>query len=354
MTYTIVLLLIIILYFFSKTISVDKRRGFYLFSCFLILGLLAGFRYEDQYSDFQVNYRRMIQAYSMNWNEVWHYSTEFIHQIIRKSIAVIFKDPQWYFILSSLFIVGSFMKNANKYADDVFVYILLFYCIFVFFSANNTTRQCIAVAVSLYSWDYLINDKKIQFTLTMLFAVLIHNSAFIFIPLYFLSYKKFTRNTFVGYLFTGTILTVFSAPIINFFQRFVYSDYVEGSYGTTSSNPLRLVLAILAIIAMYLVVNKPMDTSVTSEKDNSKINGEDNGELANIRYDNFILHGTFMFIMCYILSALRMLMFYRVSLYFCPCAMLCIIKGIESQKAKKIIIFSDMVLFYLLFCGLPL
>lgn len=328
MTYTIVLILIIILRLLTMNLSKKKRTQVFLISCFLLLGLLAGFRYENDVSDFQVNYRRVIQAYSMNWNEILHYSTGLIHQVFRKIIAIVFKDPQWYFIISSLFMVGMFMRCAKKHTRDIFLFVLLYYAVFSFFPANNVTRQGIAVGVSLLAWDYLLDKKLIQFLLVMLVAVLIHSSAFVFIPLYFMSFKKFTRNAMLEYLFFGTIIAIFNRPIILLLQRVVYSDYVEGSYGTTGSNPLRIVLAVVTLFAMFLYVYKADNRSYINESNKSKVMGD-------IRYKNFILHGSFMFIMCYVLSTIRMLMFARVALYFCPCAILCIIHGIENEKEKK-------------------
>jgi len=340
MAYTVVLISIFILNAMSKRLSSKNRIAFFSISCFVILGLLSGVRYENEYSDFWVNYRRVIEVNHMSWGEVFHYSSEFLHQIFRKFIAIVFKDPQWYFILSSLFITGMFIRCAIKHTKDIFLFILLYYTVFAYFSANNITRQCIAVAMSLLAWKYLLNRKITKFSFVILVAVFIHTSAVFFFPLYFLSFKKFTRNTLYGYLIAGIIISVFNRPIISFFQRFLYSDYVEGSYGTTSSNPLRIVLAIIALFFMILYVSK---------EDNDSIKTNENADY-NVRYKNFILHGTFMYVMCYVLSTIRMLMFARIALYFAPCAILCIIHGIENQKNKNnyILYRTGIILFAVL------
>ncbi len=332
MTYTIVLVLIIILGLITKTLRKKQRAPFFLISCFFLLGLLSGFRYENDFSDFQVNYFRVIQAYSMNWDGIINYSIEFIHQIYRKVIAVVFKDPQWYFIFSSLFTVGMHMICAKNHTSDLFLFVLLYYTMFSYFTANVVTRQGIAVGVTLLAWDYLIEKKPVKFSLVMLIAVLIHTSAVFFIPLYFISFKKFSRNMMLGYFLIGGIIVIFSGPIISLFQRFVYSDYVEGSYGMAGSNPLRLVLAFIAVFAMLLYVYRADGKSYITESE----------AIENIRYKNFILHGSFMFVMCYILSALRMLLFTRLAMYFGPCVILCIIHGIESEKGTRDYIFFRM------------
>jgi len=261
----------------------------------------------------------------MSWNEVINYSTEFIHQIFRKVIAVVFKDPQMYFLITSLFIVGMFLICAKKHTSDPFLFVFLYYTVFSYFTANNVTRQGVAVGITLVAWDYLLEKKLIKFSLVMLIAILVHTSALFFIPLYFISFKRVTRNTMFGYFLIGTIIVIFNRPLIFFFQRFVYSDYIEGSYGTTGSDPLGLVLVFIAVLAMLLYVYKTDSRSYTTEGD----------VIEKIRYKNFILHGSFMFVMCRILSVVRMLMFARLAMYFGPCVILCIIHGIENEKGTN-------------------
>ena len=345
MVYSVVIVIIMLLSFFKDRLSRRQREPFFLISCFFLLGLLAGFRYEDSYSDFQVNYRRMLQVYSMDWNNVFHYSSEFLHQIYRKIISVIFKDPQWYFIISSLLIVGIYMKVAERFAEDDFLFVLLYYAVFSYFPANNITRQCIAVALTMLSWEYLLNKNIVKFILIILAAFWVHNTALIFAPLYLISYKKLNKNTLLGYFIIGTVVVIFNRPIILFIQRFAYSEYVEGSYGTTASNPLRIVLAILSLAAMFVYISK---------SDNSSNIFDDTERVKKNRYNNFILHGTFMFVMCYVFSTIRMLLFARIALYFAPCSILCIIHAIESHKGtKNYIIYKWLViLFALLWFGM--
>ena len=325
MTYTIVLIAIILLALISRGLAERWRVPFFLFSCFLILGLLSGFRYQGVTSDFQVNYRRVLQAYSMSWQETIHYSAGFVHQIFRKLVAVIFHDPQWYFVLSSLFMVGMFMRCAKRFSPDVFLFVLLYYAVFSFFVANNVTRQGIAVAVSLMAWDSLLEKRPIKCAIIMAFAVFIHVSAVFFVPLYFLSHVKFNRNTLYGYILLGVAVVVFRSPVVRFFQRFIYSDYTEGSFGTTGSNPLHIALAALTLFMMILYIFREENNSYRMEEPDEYM----------IRYKNFILHGSFMFIMCYVLSVVHMAMFTRLAMYFKPCAILCIIHGIESERRTR-------------------
>ncbi|MBQ8201313.1 MAG: EpsG family protein [Clostridia bacterium] len=341
MVYNLALAGIFLFALAAKPFGQSKGRKLYLALCFIMLVIVSGCRFQNEFSDFQVNYNRVIQASRQTWGEALTYSTDFIHQLFRKSVAMVFKDPQWYFILSAAFMVGTHMKCFEKYADCLWLCVLLYFSEFGFFQGNNTTRQTLAVAVTILSWKYLLNKDFLKYNLTMFAAFFVHTSAIFFYPMYFLANIGLTKKNVYAYTFVGAVILAFNGPIISFFQRFLYSDYGESSYGMTSSNSLRLVLAlacgVMILINMYSRKRNWYDPRLRQQIRNPQ------------RFNNLMLNGTFLFMMCTVLSVLRILLFSRVALYFAPCAIISFDKAIKriSNKNTRMLVAAGVVAFFL-------
>ena len=336
MAYSIVLLLLIGMNFFIKTANVkNKEKSFLIFS-FIVLVCLAGFRYENGHGDFFVNYRRIIQAYHMSWRDNLSFTTEFGHQLFRKVVAILFREPQMYFLLSSALIVFAQISVAWKYADNYFLYILLFYSIFGFFPSNNITRQAMAVAICALSLPSIIRKNLVQYIALMILAVLVHTSAIFFIPMYFLANVHFSKNSLYGYILLSSIVLLLRRQIIAFFLRFLYTEYAqEGAYGTVGSNPLRLLVALMVVLFVYLLSNR------TQSED-----GKMDNLIDTERLNNVVIHGGVLYVFCMLMSTLSMLMFARVSLYYACFAMLCIDKGIQRTYGRNRLIIYLLVLLF--------
>ena len=338
MIYSIALIGILITAWITKPIKASQRRQLLFVVFFLGLALLSGFRYQNEASDFRINYNRVIQAEEQSWSESLHYSSEIIHQLLRKVIGESLRDPQWYFILSAAFIVWMSLSTFKKYAYSLFLCVLLFFVEFGYFSSNNLTRQSIAVAVCLCSWKYIFKRNKVRFFMVIVCAMLIHMSAVFFIPIYFLSEIDFNRKSILIYTIGGMLILAFNRQIMAGLQVFLYSNYDESSYGMTPSNVIRLGLAVLCgIMMLVFTIRKEANLLKTT------------GSVLQTKsyYDNFILNGTYIFILCTVLSSIRVLMFSRIALYYSPCAILCIdnaVGKIQNVHSKRIV-FSGLILF---------
>lgn len=337
MVYNVVYLLILLLWGFSTLKGTDKRKTF-LQACFLMLGLLSAFRFQNEYSDFSVYYIRVIQAYSMSWAEAFTYSSEWLHSVIRKFIAMLFQDPQWYFILTSLFIVGSYMKFAYKHVHNVYLYVILYYAVFSYFDGHNITRQAVAVSVALYSWDAMLNKNLARYLVIMLAATFIHTSAVFFIPLYFLADIKVSRRNVLMYLGGAVVIIVFFRPIMLFMQRFLYQNYTGNAFGMEASNALRLVLAVIAVGAVVLFTSN----ATNIEKQEAMVESE---AYYQYRLQNIICHGTIFYAICTAISCVGMLIFSRVAMWYVPCLLLCIDKALASlnQKNRRVLVFFALI-----------
>lgn len=290
----------------AKKNGVSKDNVAVLYFAALILIILSACRYQDYHSDFLTNYKQMIRMYTVPWSDVIK-EENVGHAIFRKIIISFFKDPQWYFFFSSFFILVAFIKTVKTYSYDYFLIVVLFYTIGFYFTANNVTRQAIAVAITLLSWKYILECKFIKFLSIMIIAISFHSSAIFFVPMYFISKIKVSKNLMFFYIAFGGTIIIFQKHIVSFFQKYFYSDYTGQTYGTTGSNPIRLLLVAMIAFSLIVITN---NIQATNEQIEKKI--ENNSEL----FQNFLLHSTFIYIILSILSALSSLMFSRLSMYW--------------------------------------
>ena len=160
-----------------------------------------------------------------------------------------------------------------------------------------------------------------------------------------MSYFPISKKNFIVYICVSIVIIVFSRPIIQFLQIFFYSDYKDDSYGMVASNPLRLVLPAIIGMALLLCIKRgPKNFYLyPSENRDSNIILDFNYEE---RFTNFIFHGALLYVICTVLSSLRILMFSRIAMFYAPCALVCIDRALNAfeKKSKKIVVFG-LVLF---------
>ena len=275
----------------KKNVVNDGRKTLILSSTILVT--VAGCRYQDYYSDFLINYNHMIRMKSISWVECFSESNVG-HAFFRKIIIEVLKNPQWYFFITSLFIVGAVIIITKKYSPNFFLSIVLYYTIGIYFEGNNVTRQTVAIAITMIAWKYIMEQKITKYLIVMLVAFSFHTSAVFFVPMYFLSKIPFKKKHLYIYSIIGVISLILRNNIIRFFQYFIYGDYVGQAYGTESSNPLRILLVLVVIF--YLVMLLQNRDYAIEYIDQSGVAG---GEYLF----NFITHGTIIYILLSFFSA---------------------------------------------------
>ena len=347
MLYSIVFVILILFMMTLKKYKIKDHDNLSLYAwfSFIILALMSACRYQDFGSDFFRNYRHAIEAHNSSWANVLSVDTELLHSIFRKLIVTIFPDPQAYFFVTAIIITAIAVFTIKKYSNDLYLGIILFYAVFGYFSANNLTRQYLAISLTLLSWKYIIGRNPIKYSICMLCAVSFHLSAMVFIPLYILSSRKFSKNFLYAYLVLSVPAIVFRSQIIRLGQRFLYEEYGSGGYGSESSNPLRLVWVLVCIFALWLLNTKMKreDGLIPKDYDNKDA----------FYFHNLICHGTVLYCFFSVLSALDMLMFSRVAAYFGQCALIALTNSpvnAPNQGNKKmvwIIIFLVAVAWFI-------
>lgn len=87
-------------------------------------------------------------------------------------------------------------RTFSKYSRNLFFTLILFLGLIFFFSFTYL-RQILAAAIIWQSIKFITERKLLKFTIVILIAFSIHNSALIFFPIYFIPIRKFKIRTII-------------------------------------------------------------------------------------------------------------------------------------------------------------
>lgn len=140
--------------------------------------------------------------------------------------------------------------ERNKWA---LIAMILYY--FLFFMWDGQ-RQGLAIAIVLFSYKYIQDKSIIKFLLTITFACLIHLSAFLAIPIYWLSLMRFKKGISLVVIMICLFLYVIGAfkslvslaDMIPYYSRYAEnSEYMDGFYGFSVLMLLKYLMWIMTI-----------------------------------------------------------------------------------------------------------
>lgn len=162
----------------------ENLKKSYIILCigsYLPFLLVSALRY-----DVGTDYDFIYKKYFYYINEGTDKFGEPLFNLINKIAYHIHKDPVVMFAIVSFLIYTFLFIAIYQQSEHICLSILVFVIGGFFFNSMNQIRQAITMAIFLYSLKYLFKRDKVNYFLWILIACLIHTSALIYIPIYFL------------------------------------------------------------------------------------------------------------------------------------------------------------------------
>lgn len=232
----------------------SKKSDYWLKLSFVFVFMFLALRYQ---------YGNDYMAYFYAFSDIHYYDAKSRYEPGWQILCLLFK-PLGFFAMTAFLaafnciIYYRFIKNYVPpvyYWVAVFIYVFNPYFMLVHSSAM---RQSIAIAIFLFSVDYIYKKDIIRYSLCIIFASLFHASAIILLPLYliFIIDWKITRIravlifvSFIAFLFNANNLAPYVNRFIetNFEKYSVYQDASELGSGIG----LLYYIAVLVIILIY-------------------------------------------------------------------------------------------------------
>lgn len=337
MIYIIVLIVLLLGFILFDVNRYKDHHNFYLYFEWLILVMLAGFRYKVggdtiiYYNSFQnqpsLSELGTYDFSTSKYNILWFYFTGLC--------KLIYDDFFVVQIIHAIIVNTAFFSFFKKYAKYYFSAILLYFLMYYFTYNTEIMRASLCVSIFLYGFDYFKKRKWIRYCIIAVFAMGIHLEALVMfiLPVVFVLSKIRTNlvNIIIFVLFC--ILTSF-INIIPYLQSiFVLSQQMSFVFDIYSQQTIHINVFgyVMYIILMlpwlfYLWISK-------HEKNN-------------------ILKG---FILLYVFISFQAIHYSvfmsRVCDFLYPFTILALIKSVQIVKIRREVVLN-IIMFFLFFISI--
>lgn len=245
---------------FYKDLDCDncKKRN-YLFFVGIFLFLFLALRNKIIGSTDTINYYNMMHSaiVSDTWGE--YFRDDFVEtgfQFFTFCLSRIFKDPQWIIVISSFIYVVSICYFIYYNSDDAPVSMVMYVTLGLMTFEMQGMRQAIAMSICLFAYEFAKHKKFVKFLLLVLLAMQFHQTAVVFVIIYFLINLKYNIPNLL-LIFTGGILAVILADKI----VSIANDVFDKNYTSIvdSGGFIATFIYIIVIITAFLFNKKLHD-----------------------------------------------------------------------------------------------
>ncbi len=186
------------------------------------------------------------------------YGSEFGYGTICVIISYFTKNRYIFILIVTIIIYTLLYLSLKKYTTNYPYAVILFFGLWFFFTFTYL-RQVLGVTVCWLAIEYAIKQDKIRFFFIALLGATIHNSALVFLPVYFFSQKKFSKIQVLSVMFIcfliglTNIAGVLQNTYISFNTVAAYHEYLgmmddnEGSF--------RLAYAIETVFFLFIILS---------------------------------------------------------------------------------------------------
>ncbi len=240
----------------------DKTKRTFLIVCGIVLFLMIALRNKHNGSTDSLNYYNC-------WNILQKASFEGFLDFMNDSgkeygfyfsvwvLSKFFYDPQFVFVLSGALFSVSVCRFIYKNCEDIVLGMHLYITLGLYVFMVQGLRQAVAMSICLFSIEFVKKRKLIPFALIVLLAMQFHQSAIVFLIVYFLYGLKLNALTGLGFTFGCGVLIVASDTLVA-----LGNDVFDREYGGTVDSGGFVAVAIYALVllaALLFAKNKSRD-----------------------------------------------------------------------------------------------
>lgn len=260
---------------------------FYAILCFIVI--IGAFLNADNFQSFKINRHKLIietrknKFYTIlfyililigvficvtrpetlpdykNYREVF-YSTNDSFEISFTIIKRLVPNFAWLLAVYSILSLSIKLYVIKNMSANIWISLLVLFSVSFILHDLIQIRAGVAGALCLLSVKYVVYKKWVKYYLIISLAIFFHNSAIIFLPLYFFNSKKINKALFISlipisiFIFIthntfGHISSSIPIPSIQFYANmYMFSDETQSTIG-----PIWLLKSLLAIICVIKV-----------------------------------------------------------------------------------------------------
>lgn len=130
--------------------------------------------------------------------------------------------------------IGLFLKVIYEQTEEFPMTFFFFMTLGIYFRTYNTMRYYFVLAVTLYSFRYVLKKEYVKFVLLILLAAFFHKSVLVVIPLYLIAVIPW-KKCFLVVLLGGSLLVFFLQDLIMKAALLLYPSYKNTVFLETES-----------------------------------------------------------------------------------------------------------------------
>lgn len=331
----------------------NQNRKILFFLETLIWIFLSGLRRWDVGED-TLTYAYMFnREMTLPWSSVWdEFMKKYIlqlpgvidpgYKVFEKVIHIFTKDYQLFLVIVAIIFFVSLALFLYRNSNIPVLSYALFCSMFYSFYALTGIRQTIATAIVVFLGTEAIKKKKlIRFIILTLLAATIHLSALCFMPFYWLSKLRITKQTISIYWFLIGLSYIFKNKLLMILQFLIgYDQYSEFQAKTSPYTFLGLLLLMGVFVTLFY---KQITIKRNYEISENAILIEEN-EIGKMAVNALFIAGIFSSLVLINPSCMRVVNYYSLFLMILlpECAQ------VFTTRSKRIYVYICMVILTIL------
>lgn len=223
----------------TSSFFLNKEKSKFIYITFVILmSLFASLRYETGY-DWSY-YESMFEK--SNWAYIWgNLNVEPFYVLYSMLIKEL--GGSFFALTFSFSIVAFSLKAIFIYKKSLFPVVSLFLFLPLFFRYDmGMMRQGVAIAILIWASQFVQNKKPLNFFALVVLSSLFHFSSLLFIPVYFISNRKFSILIILMVLISALIIDILiRTDILPYLFSFTF-EHVQFKFNAyfNPNNPLSI------------------------------------------------------------------------------------------------------------------
>ena len=316
---------------FFNSDSQKANRNFLIFAGILLVAFFGCRNATINYgSDLNNYYRLFDRAITLESFEAF-YATSTMETgflLLNWLIARVIKWPQFIIFFQAAFCIGVTLRFIYKYSEDVLLSVLGFMSFGLMQFYLTGFRQSFAIAICLIALEFAFKKKFIAFIVSVLIAASIHQTAIVFIPVYWIVKIGLTKLYALVDLIAILILSQIVPRIISLGNEVFDKEYQGAFAGNSLGGIINIFIGLMVVAVMFYQSDRYKKPNITEKGINIQ-----NQSLSGFFHLTVI--GTGIYSLRY-----QALVLERISLYFTPRLFILlphVINNSFTEDSKKIL-----------------
>ncbi len=237
----------------------SKDRKQYIVIMAVLHSLLSGLRHPYLTGDMKTYCYTYWHIEENGWfsDTVFRDGTNFGFNWLMKFFSTLSDgDFQVFLIVVAIFIELVVAFLIYKYSPLPWLSFLVWNCMGFYVFGFSAIKQSIAMGLIMIAFIGIMEEKPKLFTIFTILATIVHKPAFIFIPAYYLSKRKFTLQTILIYICGAVIVFINKNQIVKLMQEFYYEEGIVSDNGDLGGRFFLIVGFILCGFALKGIKGK--------------------------------------------------------------------------------------------------